>query len=137
MKLAISSSGRELDSGLDPRFGRCPFFIIVDPETMNFEVVDNSSSMSSGGAGIAAAQLIAGTGATTVLTGSCGPNAFEALSNAGIKTMTGLSGSVRQAIEKYKTGKLNPISQPDVVSHFGMGRGSGPGMGRGMGRGRR
>jgi predicted Fe-Mo cluster-binding NifX family protein len=136
MKLAISSTGKDLDSELDPRFGRCPYFVIVDTDTMEFEVIDNSSGMSAGGAGIAAAQLIAGKGAGVVLTGSCGPNAFEALSAAGIQVISGLSGTLRNAVEKYKSGQLNPISQPDVSSHFGMGRGQGPGAGRGMGRGR-
>jgi predicted Fe-Mo cluster-binding NifX family protein len=135
MKLAISSTGKDLDSELDPRFGRCPYFIIVDPNTMEFESIDNSGGMSSGGAGISAAQLIAGKGANIVLTGSCGPNAFEALSGAGIQIISGLSGSLRDAIEKFKSGQLNPISQPDVASHFGMGQGPGPGMGGGMGRG--
>jgi len=138
MKLAISSAGKDLNSELDPRFGRCPYFILVDSDTMNFEAIDNSSAMSSGGAGISAAQLIAGKGVNVVLTGSCGPNAFEALSGAGIKVITGLSGSVKDAVDKYKSGQLNPISQPDVSSHFGMGggQGGGRGMGRGRGQGR-
>jgi predicted Fe-Mo cluster-binding NifX family protein len=134
MKLAISSAGKDLNSELDPRFGRCPYFILVDADTMNFEAIDNSSAMASGGAGISAAQLIAGKGANVVLTGSCGPNAFEALSSAGIKVISGISGSIKDAVDKYKSGQLNPISQPDVTSHFGMG--AGPGAGRGMGRGR-
>jgi predicted Fe-Mo cluster-binding NifX family protein len=137
MKIAISSSGKNLNSDLDPRFGRCPYFIIVDPDTMDFETIDNSSAMASGGAGISAAQLIAGKGANMVLTGSCGPNAFEALSGAGIKVITGMSGTLHNAIEKYKSGQLNPISQPDVASHHGMGHGPGPGMGRGRGQGGR
>ena len=137
MKLAISSAGKDLNAELDPRFGRCPYFILVDSDTMNFEAIDNSSAMSSGGAGISAAQLIAGKGVNAVLTGSCGPNAFEALSGAGIKVITGLSGSVKDAVDKFKSGQLNPISQPDVDSHFGMGggQGGGRGMGRGGGRG--
>jgi predicted Fe-Mo cluster-binding NifX family protein len=137
MKLAISSAGQDLNAELDPRFGRCPYFILVDSDTMNFEAIDNSSAMSSGGAGISAAQLIAGKGANVVLTGSCGPNAFEALNGAGIKVITGLSGSVKDAVDKFKSGQLNPISQPDVSSHFGMqgGQGGGQGMGGGGGRG--
>lgn len=136
MKLAISSTGKDLNSELDPRFGRCPYFVIVDTDTMEFEAIDNSSAMQSGGAGISAAQLIAGKKANVVLTGSCGPNAFEALSSAGIKVISGLSGSINDAIKKYNSGQLNPISQPDAASHSGMGQGSGPSMGRGMGRGR-
>jgi predicted Fe-Mo cluster-binding NifX family protein len=133
MKIAISAMGATLDAEIDPRFGRCQYFIIVDPDTMNFEVVDNSSGMGSGGAGISTAQLIAGKGVEAVLTGNCGPNAYQVLSAAGIKVITGVSGKVKDAIQSYKSGKLQTSSQPNVAGHFGMGRGGG--MGRGMRRG--
>jgi len=136
MKIAISAMGATVDAEIDPRFGRCQYFIIIDPDTMNFEVADNSSGMGSGGAGISTAQLIAGKGVEAVLTGNCGPNAYQVLSAAGIKVITGVSGKVKDAIESYKSGKLQASSQPNVAGHFGMGRGGGMGggMGRGMGR---
>src|SRR4030042_4421311 len=135
MEIAISTAGTNLDAEVDPRFGRCEHFIIVDPETMKFEVVENSSAMASAGAGISAAQMIADKGVQVVLTGSCGPNAYQVLSAAGIKVVTGVSGKVRDAIEGYKSGKLQTSSQPNVPGHFGMGIGRGFGGGRGMGRG--
>jgi len=140
MKIAISSAGINLDAEVDPRFGRCEHFIIVDSETMKFEVMENSSAMASAGAGISAAQMIADKGVQVVLTGSCGPNAHEVLSAAGIKVVTGVSGKVRDAVEGYKSGKFQSSSQPNVPGHFGMGVGRdfgmGGGRGRGMGRGR-
>ncbi|MBM3120094.1 MAG: dinitrogenase iron-molybdenum cofactor biosynthesis protein [Chloroflexi bacterium] len=135
MKIAISTAGANLDAEVDPRFGRCEHFIIVDPETMKFEVMENSSVMASSGAGISAAQMIADEGVQVVLTGSCGPNAYQVLSSDGIKVVTGVSGKVRDAIESYKSGKLRTSSQPNVPGHFGMGVGRGFGRGRGMGRG--
>ena len=137
MKIAISSTGRTLDADIDPRFGRCQFFIIVDLETMEFEAVDNASAMSAGGAGISAAQMIAGKGVQAVLTGNCGPNAYQVLSPAGIKVITGVTGKVKDAIESYKSGKLQASSQANVPDHFGMGgrSGMGGGFGRGGGRG--
>jgi predicted Fe-Mo cluster-binding NifX family protein len=122
MKIAVTSTGTSLDSEVDPRFGRCRYFVIVDPETMQFETVDNSGAMASGGAGIATAQMVAGKGVEAVLTGNCGPNAYEALTTAGIKIITGVSGKVRQAIQDYRSGKLNASSQPNVAQHFGMGK---------------
>ncbi len=140
MKIAISATGSNLDAEVDPRFGRCQYFIIVDPDTMQFEAVENSSAMASGGAGISAAQMIAGKGVEAVLTGNCGPNAYQVLSPAGIKVITGVSGKVKDAVQSYKSGKLQSGSQPNVPDHFGTGRGMGMGrgigMGKGMGRGR-
>jgi predicted Fe-Mo cluster-binding NifX family protein len=131
MKIAISATAANLDADVDPRFGRCQYFVIVDPATMEFEALENSGAMAGGGAGIATAQIIAGKGIEAVLTGNCGPNAYQVLSAANIKVVTGVSGKVRQAVEDYKSGKLKASSQPNVPGHFGMG--GGMGRGRGMG----
>jgi predicted Fe-Mo cluster-binding NifX family protein len=133
MKIAVSATAPALDAEVDPRFGRCQYFIIVDPQTMEFEALDNSNAMAAGGAGISTAQMIASKGVEVVLTGNCGPNAYQTLSAAGIQIVTGVSGTIRDAIEAYKAGKLQPNAQPSVGSHYGMG--AGMGMGRGMGRG--
>ena len=129
MKIAISATGPELDSEVDPRFGRCQYFIIADPETMEFEAVDNSSAMAAGGAGISAAQAIADKSVQAVLTGNCGPNAYQVLSSAGIRVITGVSGKVEDAIEGYRSGKFKTSAQPNVPDHFGMGGGMGMGFG--------
>ena len=137
MKIAVSATAPALDAEVDPRFGRCQYFIIVDPQSMQFEALDNSNAMASGGAGISTGQMIASKGAEVVLTGNCGPNAYQTLSAAGIQVITGVSGKIRDAIEAFKAGKLQSSAQPSVGSHYGMGMGtgSGMGMGRGMGRG--
>jgi len=124
MKIAITSSGDNLDSQMDPRFGRCQYFLIVDPDTMDFEAMLNESAMASGGAGIQAAQTIVNVGINAVITGNVGPNAFEVLSAAGIETMTGASGTVRHALELYKSGSLQSAAGATVGSHAGM-----PGVG--------
>ena len=137
MKIAISATGSTLDAEVDPRFGRCQHFIVADTETGDFEALDNSSAMAAGGAGISTAQMIAGKGVEAVLTGNCGPNAYQVLSSAGIKTITGVSGKVKDAIEEYKLGTYSAAQQANVADHYGMGggMGMGSGMGRGMGRG--
>ena len=135
MKLAISATGPDLDAQIDPRFGRCPYFIVIDPQTMEYEAIETLSSMAAGGAGIATAQMIASKGVQVVLTGNCGPNAYHTLAAAGIQVISGVAGGVREAVEGYKLGRLRPASQPSVGAHFGMGMGRGMGGGRGMGRG--
>ena len=134
MKVAVSATGQALEAEVDPRFGRCQHFVIVDPQIMEFEALENSSMMASGGAGIATAQMIANKGVGVVLTGNCGPNAYQTLAAAGIQVITGVTGRVRDAIEGYKAGRFQAKSQPSVDAHFGMG-GGGMGMEGGMGRG--
>ena len=148
MKIAISATGPTLDAEVDPRFGRCQYFVIVDPQTMEFEALENSSAMAAGGAGISTGQMIAGKGVEVVLTGNCGPNAYQVLSAAGLQVITGVSGKISDAIEEYKLGTFSAAQQANVADHFGVGAtpgmsgggmgrgmGGGMGMGRGMGRG--
>jgi predicted Fe-Mo cluster-binding NifX family protein len=137
MRIAVSAAAPDLDAEVEPRFGRCQYFVIVDPQSMEFEGLENSGAMAAGGAGISTAQMIADKGVEVVLTGNCGPNAYRTLSAAGVQVVTGVSGRIRDAVEAYRAGKLKPNAQPSVESHYGMGMGSGTagGMGRGMGAG--
>jgi len=122
LKVAVTAQGEDLLSDIDPRFGRCRFFLIVDIDTMDFESVSNENAMASGGAGIQAAQNIAKTGVKVVVTGNMGPNAFQTLSAAGIKVFTGANGTIKEAIESYKKGELKESEAPNVGSHSGMWR---------------
>jgi len=148
MKIAVSSSGNNLESKIDPRFGRCAYFVIVETENMDFEVFDNESIALGGGAGIQAAQFVASKGAKVILTGNVGPNAVKTLSAAGVAIFVGQNGTVREALERYKGGDLQSTSTANVADHHGMGDGSvavnsgsgvnvGSGMGGGMGGGGR
>ena len=127
MKICVSASSDSLDTNVDPRFGRCPYFVIVDYETMEFSAISNDSTNAAHGAGIQAAQTVVNMGAKVVITGNVGPNAFNVLSAAGIKLVTGVSGSIRDAVEKYKSGQLQETGNPTVGGHFGMGKGQGRG----------
>jgi predicted Fe-Mo cluster-binding NifX family protein len=120
---------------MEARFGRCAYFLIIDLDTMEFEAVENPNIALGGGAGIQSAQLMAEKGVSTVLTGNCGPNAFQTFGAANIQVITGVSGQVRQAVEQYKSGALSNTTTPNVQSHFGMGTGRGMGMGGGRGMG--
>jgi predicted Fe-Mo cluster-binding NifX family protein len=133
VRITISTTGPNLDAAVDPRFGRCRYFIVVDPDTLEFETLDNTGQMASGGAGIASAQLVASKDVQAVLTGNCGPNAYQTLEAAGIEVVTGVSGKVRDAIEGYKGDKFKTASGPSVDAHHGMGRGIGLGLDKGIG----
>ena len=127
MKICVTSVSGDLDAQVDPRFGRCPYFTIVDSETMEFNAISNDSTNAAHGAGIQAAQTVANIGVKVVITGNVGPNAFNVLSATGIKIVTGASGSVKEAVEKYKSGQLQETGNPTVGGHFGMGKGRGRG----------
>ncbi len=123
MKICVTATANNLDAQVDPRFGRCPYFVIVDLETMKFEAVPNIASGAMGGAGIQAAQAVSSRSVKVLITGHIGPNAFQALSAAGIKIVIGAFGTVRDVIERYKKGELEETSTPTVRGHYGMGMG--------------
>ena len=119
MKLAVTSTGKDLEAAIDPRFGRAPYFIVVDSETMAYRVVNNSQSLNlPQGAGIQAGQTIVKNKIDVLITGNCGPKAFKVLQNAGIEIVTGASGNVKNAILQYKVGKLKPAENPTVEGHW-------------------
>lgn len=137
MKIAVSSAGQTLDDSVEARFGRCAYFLVIDPDTLEFEPIQNPNIALGHGAGIQSAQLLANKGVAVVLTGNCGPNAFQTLGAAGIQVITGANGQVREAVRMYKSGGMTGASGPNVQGHFGTGMGGGMGVGggRGMGRG--
>jgi predicted Fe-Mo cluster-binding NifX family protein len=150
MKIAISSTGPDLDSEVDPRFGRCQYFLILDLDDMNFEAVPNANVAAGSGAGIQSAKVVADKGTKVVLTGRVGPNAYQVLSEAGLDIITDVSGPVRRAVQQYENGQLQRAERSNAANHSGLqpdpGQGQGPwlqkapeagfGMGRGGGDGR-
>jgi predicted Fe-Mo cluster-binding NifX family protein len=118
-KIAVSAESPHIDDFLDPRFGRAAGFIIVDPQTMEHEYIDNGEAqVRPQGAGIQAAETVARTGARVVLTGYVGPKAFQALRAAGITIGQNLEGlTVREAIKRYTDGKIEMADQPNRKGH--------------------
>jgi predicted Fe-Mo cluster-binding NifX family protein/ferredoxin len=140
MKIAATAKGKTLDDQVDPRFGLCPFFVIIDTDTMNANAIENPNVALGGGADIQSAHLMAEHDVNAVLTGNCGPNAYQTLGMAGIEVIAGASGRIRDVVEQFKSGALSSAQQPNVAGHFGTGMSGGstsenPGGGTGMGRG--
>ena len=119
MKICVTSDGAGLDAKIDPRFGRCKHFLIIDTDTMECESITNPYIDAMGGAGIQAGQFVAGKGVKAVLTGNVGPNAFQTLQAGGISVITGVSGPVKDAVETYKKGGYTSTQGPSVDSKFG------------------
>jgi len=121
MKVAVTAMGSTLDSAVDPRFGRCSTFVLVETDDMTFEAIENGSRSLGGGAGIQSAQLMAENKVKAVLTGNCGPNAHRTLSAAGIDVFVGCRGTVSDVVGQFTSGQLQPAAAPNVASHSGMG----------------
>ena len=138
MKIAISSTGPNLDDAVDPRFGRCAYYLFVDPATLEFEALANTNWEVGGGAGINSAKLMVDKGVSVVLTGSCGPNAIQVFNQNTIHVIAGVDGTVREAVLQFSAGSLKsaPVAKSDANLEGRYGRGGSPGMGgggRGMG----
>ena len=120
MKIAVSSTDKDLNAKVDQRFGRCKYFLIVDSENMDFNTISNESSIATGGAGVKAAETVVNSNADILITGNIGPNAHKTLSAGGMKIFTGARGSIKDAINAYKNGELKETGNPNVESHNGI-----------------
>jgi predicted Fe-Mo cluster-binding NifX family protein len=127
MKIAISATSNNIDAAFDPRFGRAVYFIIFDTESEDWQAHPNAAANASGGAGIQAAQFVANQGAEAIISGDFGPNAYQALSAAGVRMFVAREGTVAALVEQFKAGQLQEAQSPTRA--FGL-----HGQGRGQGR---
>lgn len=119
MKIVVTSKGRTLEDAVDPRFGRAAYFIVIDSETGAFEAHDNAQNLNaSQGAGIQAAQSVVNLGADALVSGHCGPRAFQVLSSAGVKIFNTNAGTVAEAVEEFRAGSLVEAKSADVEGHW-------------------
>lgn len=119
MKVAISARGKNLESPVDMRFGRCKWFIVADTESSDYRAVSNNQNLNAAqGAGIQSAETVSRQGVEAVLTGHCGPKAFRILSVAGIRIFTGADGTVADTLEKFKKRMLAEATEADVEGHW-------------------
>ncbi len=117
MKICVTSSGQTWAAAANPSFGRAPYFLVVDVETESIDPVKNDPGVH--GAGVQAAQTAADRGVAVVVTGSVGPNAFQGLAAAGIEVYIGATGTVREAFDAYRAGKLSRATAPTGSPHRG------------------
>ncbi|MEN8245857.1 MAG: NifB/NifX family molybdenum-iron cluster-binding protein [Thermodesulfobacteriota bacterium] len=119
MKIAITAKGTDLDSEVDPRFGRAAYILIVETDDGTFKVMDNSENVNAfKGAGIQAAASVGESGAEVLLTGYCGPNAFKMLDAAGVKVANDVSGTVSDAVKAFKGGQIAFAEEANVDGHW-------------------
>ena len=119
MKLAIPSSGTDLSAPVDRSFGRCAHFVIHDTETGRTTAVDNQQNLNlAQGAGIQSAQTVAGQDVDLVLAAHCGPKAFATLTAADIRVALGAAGTVGDAVDAWRQGRLSPAADANVEGHW-------------------
>ncbi len=139
MKIAVSANGRDVDSPINPRFGRSSGFVLWDSETRKADYLDNSENLAlSQGAGIKTARMIADAGASVLITGQMGPKAAQALKHSKVRIYYCPSGTVKEAIEACQGNQLEELTGEKIASGpgkmGGRGQGGGGGMGKGKGR---
>ncbi|MFW6040538.1 MAG: NifB/NifX family molybdenum-iron cluster-binding protein [Thermoplasmatota archaeon] len=120
MKVAISASGSDKESSVDKRFARCPYFIIVDTNKMDFKTMKNEHTSKSHGVGPQVVQTLSNMDIDAVLTGNVGPNAYRTLNAANIEVYKA-SGKVSEAVKRFKKGELEKLEDETVHGHFGTG----------------
>ena len=119
MKIAFTTSGNDLNAPLDGRFGRAPKFLIYDLDANTFTMIDNQQGLNAArGAGIQAAQTVAQAGVNCLVTGHCGPKAFQVLSAAGIKIYNTDRPTIAAALEQYRSGQLAQAADANVEGHW-------------------
>ena len=119
MKIAVTARGKDLDSSVDPRFGRAAYIIVVDTANENIAVLDNTENANAfKGAGIQAAAMVGDSGADVLLTGFCGPNAYKTLAAAGVRVVSDVGGTARNALEALKKGEMSFVNGANVDRHW-------------------
>jgi predicted Fe-Mo cluster-binding NifX family protein len=124
VKIVVTSSSTDLDAPTSRVFGRAPFYVLVDTETMSFEALENPERRALRGVGFYSPEWIVERGAQAVVTGSVGPNAFRVLQDLGLPVYLSAGGTVRKAVEAYRAGRLQPAEGPNVSTHSGRYRGT-------------
>jgi predicted Fe-Mo cluster-binding NifX family protein len=146
MKICISSTGKDLSSQLDPRFGRCAYFMMIQTDDMGIEVFENEYKSLGGGAGIQAAGFVLSKGVKAVVTGNCGPNAMKVFRENALPVYTGQAGDIKDVVDRFKKGDLTASADPTVDEKAGLSEAAGSncpqgqagcGGGRGIGGGGR
>lgn len=119
MKIAVTSRGKDLDAEVDPRFGRAAFILIIDTETLEVEAINNSDNVNAfKGAGIQAASAVCEKGAEVLLTGYCGPKAFEVIKAGKVKLASDITGSVREAVQRFNDGQFTYSDSANADAHW-------------------
>lgn len=119
MKIAISAEGKNMDSLLDVRFGRCEYFQIHDTESKEVKVIENAGLTCSGGAGIVASQQLIDENVNMIITGNLGPNAFEIIEKAEVKAYKCGKISMQAVLEKFNNKELEELTFA-APAHSGM-----------------
>jgi predicted Fe-Mo cluster-binding NifX family protein len=112
MKIAISSTGADLDDLVDPRFSKCRYYIFVDTDTRQTKVVENPTAFVCVFRDTTTGNLVAGEKTDVVLTGHIGSKSAKILLAAGVRIYTGVSGKISDALEAFQSGRLEELMVP-------------------------
>lgn len=121
MQIAITlADNKGLESSISPIFGRCPFYILIDPESKGFKIEENPAQSASGGAGVKASQWLVENNVAAVISGNLGPKAHDVLSSANILAFKFKGGSIEETLKAYNSKELESFFEPNVDAHSGI-----------------
>jgi predicted Fe-Mo cluster-binding NifX family protein len=120
MKIAVASKGKNISSPVGDRFGRCPYFLVLDTESMTTETIENPGQKEKNAAGIRSCQMLIDKDIDAVVVKNIGHNSLVTLTGAGMDVYTVASGTVSAAIKKVKRGEFTPAERPTVGFQEGM-----------------
>lgn len=122
MKIAISSTGKDLESEVDARFGRCNYFLIVEigeNKIKDFKAIENTAKSQQGGAGIVAGEIVAKQKVDAIITVNLGPRAFSVFEQFKIKTYRG-EGKIKEVVQEFLDKKLKELTNATGPQHEGL-----------------
>lgn len=118
MKIAVTSDGPTLDDRVGAVFSRCEYYLIVETDDLSFEVLQNPFVFAETCQGIGAARLVVGKGAKAVLTTTSKPAGYLALQTANVELFMGVTGTVEEAVERYKAGEFSPMTKEQELEYM-------------------
>ena len=107
MKIAIALEENSYSSSADRRLGRAAYFILINPETNDYEIIENEAKDEATGAGLKAVRTLVNLGVNEIIAGEIGPKAAVLINEFEIPVYKmGEFAKVSEILKNYKENKL-------------------------------
>jgi len=126
MKIAVGTTGDNLDAWVGSEFSWCPRFVIVDTDSMSYFIVSQPTLESYEEASLAAIRALAQHDVVAVIVATAQPQCRRVMNELGVDVIEGVEGlTVRQAVERYLSAALYTPEGGFAGLHHGRGHAQG------------